>query len=372
MRAHKLSTLSLAVIAAATCAGCASYSKLDSGTTLGKIEVSGVRVSSRERMVNERLKRREFLESQLTAVQALSSTDFATDGGFSIRSVSGFGAGLGVSLDAGAAQLAKLGKERDAQRIRNQQEMDTKDQEILLALRDRLLADVKSGKTSLEEAKNIMAALTPTATSGSKASEVESPDPTTAAKWRTEISNLLKSVADLPPGLQPAAGKASPIDLFRDKLALLEEIRSEMAANELDDRHDLYGSTLVRLSVDATLIPDDDTSAWGVVEMRVKPIFEEDAFKEKWSVLKYSIRRPSRQSTGQERSSLTTRPSIPTRSQSAKRAFSPRRAMARSSQRKLYPAAHSTGCSTSPSAPFSQFRRRPQSSFRCPITGSTA
>ena len=41
-----------------------------------------------------------FLESELTAVQALSSTDFATDGGFSIRSVSGFGAGLGVSLDA--------------------------------------------------------------------------------------------------------------------------------------------------------------------------------------------------------------------------------------------------------------------------------
>jgi hypothetical protein len=76
--------------------------------------------------------------------------------------------------------------------------------------------------------------------------------------------------------------------------------------------------------------------------------------------------------TGQERSSLTTRPSIPTRSQSAKRAFSPRRAMARSSQRKLYPAAHSTGCSTSPSDPFSQFRRSPQSSFRCPITGSTA
>jgi hypothetical protein len=126
-------------------------------------------------MVNERLKRREFLESQLTAAQALKDTDFAADGGFSIRSVSGFGAGLGVSLDAGGAQLAKLGKARDAQRIRNQQEMDTKDQEILLALRDRLLADVKSGKTSPEDAKNIMAALKPTEPAGPRQAKSNHP-----------------------------------------------------------------------------------------------------------------------------------------------------------------------------------------------------
>ncbi|MDD3329425.1 MAG: hypothetical protein PHW25_20290, partial [Zoogloea sp.] len=73
MSMPKVSALSLAVTAAVACGGCASYSKLDPGTTLGKIEVSGVRVSSRERMVNERLKRREFLESQLTAAQALKS-----------------------------------------------------------------------------------------------------------------------------------------------------------------------------------------------------------------------------------------------------------------------------------------------------------
>ena len=281
MSMPKVSALSLAVTAAVACGGCASYSKLDPGTTLGKIEVSGVRVSSRERMVNERLKRREFLESQLTAAQALKDTDFAPDGGFSIRSVSGVGAGLGLSLDAGSAQLAKLGKARDAQRIRNQQEMDAKDQEIRLAVRESLLANVKSGKTSPEDAEKLMTALKPPETSGTAPNGTTPPDPTEAAKSRSAIDALLKSVADPSSPPQTAAGKASPIDLFRDKLALLEEIRSEMAANELDDRHDLYGSTLVRLSVDATLIPDDDTSAWGVVEMRVRPIFEEDLFTEK-------------------------------------------------------------------------------------------
>jgi len=281
MSMPKVSVLSLAVTTAVACAGCASYSKLDPGTTAGKIEVSGVRVSSRERMVNERLKRREFLESQLTTVQALKDTDFAPDGGFSIRSFSGVGAGLGVSLDAGSAQLAKLGKARDAQRIRNQQEMDVKDQEILLAVREKLLADVKGGKTSPEDAEKLMNALKPPNSGGTTPEGTKPPDPTEAAKWRAAIDSLLKSVADPAAPPQAPAIKASPIDLFRDKLALLEEIRSEMAANELDDRHDLYGSTLVRLSVDATLIPDGDTSAWGVVEMRVKPIIDDDTFTPK-------------------------------------------------------------------------------------------
>lgn len=281
MSMPKVSALSLAVTTAVACAGCASYSKLDPGTTAGKIEVSGVRVSSRERMVNERLKRREFLESQLTAAQALKDTDFALDGGFSIRSVSGVGAGLGVSLDAGSALLAKLGKARDAQRIRNQQEMDAKDQEILLAVRKSLLADVEGGKTTPEKAKELMDALKPPNNSTTTPDGTKPPDPTEAAKWRTAIDNLLKSVADPSAPPQATTIKASPIDLFRDKLALLEEIRSEMATNELDDRHDLYGSTLLRLSVDATLIPDGDTSAWGVVEMRVKPIIEGDTFTPK-------------------------------------------------------------------------------------------
>jgi hypothetical protein len=81
---------------------------------------------------HERLKRREFLEIQLTAAQALKDTDFAADGGLDTQRFR-FRGGARVSLDAGGAQLAKLGKARDAQRIRNQQEMDTKDQEILLA-----------------------------------------------------------------------------------------------------------------------------------------------------------------------------------------------------------------------------------------------
>lgn len=273
-------TLSVAAITTLTCVGCASYAKLDPGTTLGKIEVSGVRVSSRERMVNERLKRREFLEAQLKAAESLTATDFAEDGGFTVRSVSGFGAGLGQSVDADTAKLSRLGKARDAQRLRNQQEMDAWDRELLLAIREKLLTEVKDGKTPPEQARQILSELKVVGSEASKPNDSKSPDLTDSVKWRNEISNLLKASTDLPTGFQPAAGRSSPIDLFRDKLALLEEIRSEIAANELDDRHDLYGSTVIRLSVDATLIPEHDTSTWGVVEMQIKPVFDEKLFKE--------------------------------------------------------------------------------------------
>ena len=64
---------------------------------------------------------------------------------------------------------------------------------------------------------------------------------------------------------------------------------------------------------------------------------------------------------------LTTHPSILTSTQSAKWTFSPKRAMARINQLRLYPAAHSTECNTSPSDHFSQFRRSSPVVMRAPV-----
>jgi hypothetical protein len=142
-----------------------------------------------------------------------------------------------------------------------------------------LLADVKGGKTSPEGPKTSWRHSSRLTAAATARHRITRPDHSRQMANRHRQSVEIGGRSSAPP--QAATIKASPIDLFRDKLALLEEIRSEMAANELDDRHDLYGSTLVRLSVDATLIPDDDTSAWGVVEMRVRPIFEKDTFTPK-------------------------------------------------------------------------------------------
>ncbi len=66
--------------------------------------------------------------------------------------------------------------------------------------------------------------------------------------------------------------EASPIDLFRDKLAYREEVRAEIIETALDDRHDLNGNTLYRLSFPVTVIPEGDTGSWAMVNLTLSPI----------------------------------------------------------------------------------------------------
>jgi hypothetical protein len=66
-----------------------------------------------------------------------------------------------------------------------------------------------------------------------------------------------------------AVPRVSPIDEFRDRLAYREEVRSEIIENQLDDRHDIEGSTLYRFKFDVTLIPGPDTTAQAVVAVRL-------------------------------------------------------------------------------------------------------
>jgi hypothetical protein len=58
---------------------------------------------------------------------------------------------------------------------------------------------------------------------------------------------------------------SSAIDRFRDKLAYRDVVRAAMMETQLDDRHDIKGNTLYRLKFDATILPQNDTSAWALV-----------------------------------------------------------------------------------------------------------
>jgi len=53
-------------------------------------------------------------------------------------------------------------------------------------------------------------------------------------------------------------------------MAYREEVRNEILENQLDDRHDIAGNTLYRLKFDATVVPLHDTSAYAMVEVRIR------------------------------------------------------------------------------------------------------
>ena len=61
----------------------------------------------------------------------------------------------------------------------------------------------------------------------------------------------------------------TPIDEFRDYLAYIEEIRTEIIETQLDDRHDLDGNTLYLLKFDATINPGANTTAWAQIDVKL-------------------------------------------------------------------------------------------------------
>jgi hypothetical protein len=90
----------------------------------------------------------------------------------------------------------------------------------------------------------------------SNASEVPM-SPPKPPKAQLEKSAALKDVKD------------TPIEELRDAMAYREEVRNEILENQLDDRHDIAGNTLYRLKFDATVLPQNDTSAYAMVEVEI-------------------------------------------------------------------------------------------------------
>ena len=65
-------------------------------------------------------------------------------------------------------------------------------------------------------------------------------------------------------GTQPSQTAEPTIDRFRDLHTFREEIRAEMMQTQLDDRHDLGGNTVYRLTFDTTIVAGPNTReiAW--------------------------------------------------------------------------------------------------------------
>jgi hypothetical protein len=65
-------------------------------------------------------------------------------------------------------------------------------------------------------------------------------------------------------GVQPTTAA-----LFRAKDAYRDEVRSEMMETQLDDRHDILGNTIYRLSFDATVVPGTRTDDLAFIQVKL-------------------------------------------------------------------------------------------------------
>lgn len=269
--------------ACALIAGCGVFERNpEPGTTGGQIVVGTPRVSGRERLINDRRAQEEWLQAQLATVD---QQRFDANASIDTRSLAAFAAGVAVKADPSVA-VSRAQQAANLALVQQQATSAIAAEQVRTAAVDQIKASLAKGEIDAKEAATRIQALGIDYPKLNSAVAATVPSPsasgagTAASKLSTSLLDALKANQLNPPS--PASGAlanvvASPIDLFRDKLALREEIRNEINENALDETHDLHRHTLYRLTFDATLVPDNDTSAWAVISASlVEPGISDD------------------------------------------------------------------------------------------------
>ncbi|MEM7309035.1 MAG: hypothetical protein AAF682_20295 [Planctomycetota bacterium] len=103
--------------------------------------------------------------------------------------------------------------------------------------------------------------------SGGGGSDEVSPTPVESGSLETAFPFSDEELGDEILARIGAAPQVSPQDLLRDRLAFRDEVRSAIRQRDLDDTHDLQGSSLYELSFDLTLAAGEDPGSAYVVTL---------------------------------------------------------------------------------------------------------
>ena len=241
--------------------GCQSF-YMEPGKTYGEIKVGNPRVTTRERLVNDRLEEDAWLEKQLSEID---KQDFSGHQGLSdVRSLTGVSAQAGVNRDPGQIAIYQSQQKQQLQELQQKAEIDKLNYQITLARKQNELAAVTSDPTKASSTDGYSPSTT-------ASNSLTAPTVSDAQKALDESLAKLNNAMPDPTRIEATKAKSSPIDQFRDKLAYREEIRNEKLQNALDDSHDLHNNTLYRLNFDTTIIPANDTSAWAMINVKIEP-----------------------------------------------------------------------------------------------------
>ena len=230
------------------------------GTTYGEIMVGDARVSSRERLVNDRLMQDAWLKDEL---KRSDDQVFGFQGATDLRSFVGSSTRLEVNANPIEIDRFRAQAAQSADASRRQQEQDELDNQLLRQYKQRQLEAIAQQPSSAfvytPQAGKPEVPSTPAAPTG----------PSVVEDMRTLKDDAGKVTIDPSSIKIPDKLRPSPQELLRDKLEYRGLIRTEMLENALDDRHDLNGNTMLRFDLDAAVRPENDTSAWAIINVEV-------------------------------------------------------------------------------------------------------
>ncbi len=210
--------------------------------TNGALEPAAIKftapsVFGRESLIADRIRENTFLEGRLNnTVNETFGAQIMRD----IQAIRTFSASLGIGFDP-------LGK----QSIASAQSLGDLQQQIDVV---KMQADLFRVKKAYEDLQ---------AGSGTGPATPAKPDKPTESTRKGDTDKVLKALADLEAKLQvPNSTQRSgttPELTFRDQQAFRSEVRSAIAANALDDTHDVTGNTLYRLAFRIQILPGNET-----------------------------------------------------------------------------------------------------------------
>lgn len=266
------------VLVALIVAGCSQfqanpYASFSVGTideegseTPAVVLIGDPQVSSRESLINDRIREVEHLETMIDKSKKVS---FEPQLKRDLRVIRALSAQLGISFNpaSGAA-------------FERQEELD------------RLRTDVEMAKlrNELERLKNLSQPASDNGSSEQEPTETDPPsepgdgDPS-VEEIKTQLNKAVTSAENLVAELQKTAAegraadaaiKVSPEDHFEDLNAYRARLRQRQNEVRLDDVHDQYGHALYRLQFTAAVLPGEIKNKFAVLDMEVLPVTAND------------------------------------------------------------------------------------------------
>lgn len=239
---------------------------------LGTISVSQPRLFQRASLINERRLDTDWLSQQLEASRTI---DFKPEIARELEQITAVAAALGLAFDpASAVNYRRANDTGDLQQqiqvIKLQWQLDQLKRDAELA-REKFATQTEL-VNSVPNSAGVSAP--PPAVSGVSAAAVD--------QLKSSIDRLITSITTRldvdgkPPAI--AQTSANPADVFRDRSAYRDLLKSARNAASLDDLHDHGGAALIRLNFQAMVLPDRATSNIpGVIQMKITPPVMESA-----------------------------------------------------------------------------------------------
>jgi hypothetical protein len=236
--------------------------------TSGTITLGDAKVYSRETLINERAADIAWIDKLIAVSEDPAKVSFKPTLLREMEEISAFSAALGVRYDPAAGMSYRRSNETGE----IQQQIDVLKAQIQL---EQLRRDIELIRAKLpEQTEPVNSGLGTLGTGGAVTAASSTVTPPDAAQVMTTVNALITSVAARLDAEAKPIGKtevvSSPADDFRDRLAYRDMLKAARNAAGLDELHDAGNNRLIRLNLQATVIPDPRNSrSLGAIQVRI-------------------------------------------------------------------------------------------------------